>query len=434
MMISANTVDYLLGVICHRLGDSWKSFVEYGKNPTEASLPLFIVQSDFFDDAVYGTESSIPTIPLKEIEGKPVLFGDNRIERQGNRIIIYADLVASAYFFFSRYEEFVRSDVRDVHGRFPGRESLPYRAGFIHRPLIDEYSSLVASLASEQGISVGIQEQGFSHIFLTHDVDDPWSNAHAMGAIRPLGRMFLGREPFRLYPILNMLGRPEQDPLYAFSSLMEVDTCVKGAEQIYFLKSGGHCKPQDSAVYINSKSFTKLKNLLIKASVTLGYHVSYAASKDTLLLPKELKTLEEKTSTHINCSRNHYLASLNPMDYEALIENGIGDDFTMGYADVAGFRLGITRCVQWINPVTGEVRPLRLHHLTMMDVTLTDPRYMGMSEKESIEFGKCLMDEIFKYGGELSLLFHNNIVNAKEQKNWQIYKDLLAYVSGLNNN
>ena len=33
-----------------------------------------------------------------------------------------------------------------------------------------------------------------------------------------------------------------------------------------------------------------------------------------------------------------------------MIRAGITDDFTMGYADIAGFRLGTCRSVRWINP------------------------------------------------------------------------------------
>ena len=94
-----------------------------------------IVPSGFFDEDVYGTPKSLPILPLKEIEGVPLLFGEPEIERRGKRLIIYADIIASAYFLLTRYEEIVRREVRDQFGRFPGMESLPYRAGFIHRPI-----------------------------------------------------------------------------------------------------------------------------------------------------------------------------------------------------------------------------------------------------------------------------------------------------------
>ncbi len=42
---------------------------------------------------------------------------------------VHADIIASTYFLISRYEEMVRRGLRDEHGRFPGKESLPYRAG-----------------------------------------------------------------------------------------------------------------------------------------------------------------------------------------------------------------------------------------------------------------------------------------------------------------
>jgi len=48
----------------------------------------------------------------------------------------------------------VRKNVRDIYGRFPGKESLPYRAGFIDRPLVDEYGRLLRRQLREMGVEV----------------------------------------------------------------------------------------------------------------------------------------------------------------------------------------------------------------------------------------------------------------------------------------
>ena len=99
---------------------------------------VVIIPSGFFDEHIYGTPASMPQLPLREVQGIPLLFGSPKEEWIGDTWVVHADIIASTYFLVSRYEEMMRRDVRDAHGRFPGRESLPYRAGFLHRPIVDE--------------------------------------------------------------------------------------------------------------------------------------------------------------------------------------------------------------------------------------------------------------------------------------------------------
>jgi len=62
----------------------------------------------------------------------------------------------------------------------------------------------------------------------------------------------------------------------------------------------------------------------------------------------------------------------------------------MGYADMAGFRLGTCRAVHWINPVKKELTSLKLHHLTIMDVTLSEKKYMYMNAHDALQYCKVL--------------------------------------------
>ena len=93
-------------------------------------------------------------MPLRIWEETPLIYGDERSEIIDGKLVLNADIVASSYFLLSRYEEMVRPDVRDAHQRFPGKESLPYRAGFIDRPLVDEYGRILRQLLREQGVEV----------------------------------------------------------------------------------------------------------------------------------------------------------------------------------------------------------------------------------------------------------------------------------------
>ena len=80
----------------------------------------------------------------------------------------------------------------------------------------------------------------------------------------------------------------------------------------------------------------------------------------------------------------------------------------MGYADVAGFRLGTSRAVRWINPYTGELSELILHPLLVMDNTLY--QYMEMGYEESQACCERLLGEAYRHGGDACLLWHNSSV------------------------
>ena len=146
-------------------------------------------------------------------------------------------------------------------------------------------------------------------------------------------------------------------------------------------------------------------------------------------ISSEKKALESFTETRITYNRNHFLNNREPDDLEMLIAAGITDDFSMGYADIAGFRLGTCRPVQWINPRSRSLTPLVLHSLTVMDVTLSEKRYMFMNAHDALQYCKSLIKTVERFNGEISLLWHNNTVeNNASLYHRQLYKDLLNYL------
>ena len=93
-------------------------------------------------------------------------------------------------------------------------------------------------------------------------------------------------------------------------------------------------------------------------------HSSYEAGINPGLIAQEHNNLENAIIQPVKYNRHHYLSSRDPRDMEELEKAGITDDFTMGYAYVAGFRLGTTRPVRRIDPYTGIVNSLKLHSIS----------------------------------------------------------------------
>ncbi|MDX9747727.1 MAG: polysaccharide deacetylase family protein [Paludibacter sp.] len=396
---------------------------------------LVIKASEFFDDSFYGTEASIPTVPLRQWEDVPILFGDSTTELMGDTFVIHADIVAGTYFLITRYEEMVRPKIRDAHGRFPGRESLPYKAGFIDRPIVEEWAVQLRAALRTQGINIAEPPGKMAKVYLTHDVDQL---AHYRRTRGMLGGVLRGikRKNERKMALKSYFGGVIFDPWYTFPYLYKLDTELQRklgkdkCEVITFIRSGGgrkkEDKPESNLAHPDYKHLLKISK---RKKVSIGLHTSYEAGIHPQLVGEEKKLLEAFTATDINYNRNHFLNNREPSDLNFLIDAGITDDFSMGYADIAGFRLGTCRQVRWINPLTRKLTPLVLHSLTIMDVTLSEKRYMFMNAHDAFQYCCSLIDTVERYNGEISLLWHNNTVEKNASLyHRQLYKDLLDYI------
>jgi hypothetical protein len=138
-------------------------------------------------------------------------------------------------------------------------------------------------------------------------------------------------------------------------------------------------------------------------------HASYRAGRFPLFIAREKAHLEDVLGHPVYANRHHYLAGREPQDTAALEQAGITDDYTMGYADIAGFRLGTARPVRYIDPADGRVSDsLTLHPLTAMDATLLKPHYMGLSPDDARRHCRLLLDATTQVSGEATFLLHNS--------------------------
>jgi hypothetical protein len=383
------------------------------------SCKVVILPCGLFDDENHGHPHSLPTLPLAHIDGTPLLYGLPEAVPLDGTLLIKADVIASAYFLLSRYEEYVRRDVRDAHGRFPGKQSLPARAGFMHRPVVDEYGRLLRKWLRSVRIDVPEPRPEINKVYLTVDVDVPFLYRSFKGLVR--GLLFAADRP----AILKTYWADKTgDPACTFPWIAAQNTALTqgehafAVEAVYFFKSKGR-SPQDKPRYdLTSKDIQSLFSFCREQNITMGLHASYASGKRPTLIKAEKEHLEKATDTAIRYNRHHFLRSREPEDFSSLAACGITDDFTMGYADIAGFRLGTCRPVSWINPADKKVYPLTLHPLTVMDCTLTRETYMNLSFEEAFDYCRKLIRQTAMHHGDLTLLWHNHYL-IPAPGNWE---------------
>ena len=429
-MTHLNHIEYLL---THLLGEGNSEALQaiaYSADENKwKEKRLIIVPSNFWDKNIYGTYESLPTIPLQTIENTPILFGSNQIIQNENQIIVYADIVASAFFLLSRYEEWIRKNEKqahDEHGRFRGKESLPFRAGFIFRPIVEEYGNLLRKWCRMANINVENPdtEKSFNLIF-TSDIDTPFycNNIRQFaGEILRFLRIKKGNCNLKK-SFCSLFEKKQNDPFFTIPFLHQLtQKYTEKYRYIIFFKSpirGEKYGILDKPICSLKKQKIYFDYIAQHNDIEIGLHSSYKAGKNFSLLQKECSSLS--TTKH----RHHYLRSISFEEFETLIKSGYTDDYTMGYADVAGFRLGTCKSIRWINPKTQKVTSLTLHPLMIMDCTLTEKKYMNLPEKEAINISHQIIKNCKQHGGDLCLLWHNQSVE-KENLHRHIIKQILT--------
>ncbi len=409
-------VRYILSVLLR--GEEWADKIAYAEKPDEKAL-VTIKASDFFDDAVYLARASMPQFPLAEWYGTPILFGVPKEEIIQGKLFIHADIIASSFFLMSRYEELILPENHDEHGRFTGQGSLPGKAGILERPIVDEYGKHLRKILLSIGIKIKEPEvRGM--VYLTHDVDVPWKRWNFFSAVRNCIGYTRREKRIILWPLRNFFGDYTQNPFDTFDWIFQMDNIAKKAldpfcEDIYFI-IGTSVSDKWTENYIKDKKAVLLIKRLKAQASHIGLHLSYDTGKtsDKRRMQQEKKQLEALLGKSVTKNRNHYLLSLGLTGFRNLISIGITDDYTMGYADLVGFRLGTAQCIRWIDPERMELTNLKLHPLIVMEGTLSGPQYMNLGKEKCIEKIRELYKTCQSVKGDFSMLLHNSILFSRE--------------------
>ena len=306
-------------------------------------------------------------------------------------LVIDKDIVYNTLFFISRAEELINPQ-RDGHGRFAARFSILGKHNRMLIPIVDEYSDLLI-----KALDMPPCKQRISRIWLTHDVD-------AISQYRSVRGTLGGLRRAEFRQLASAWRNLKADPAYTFPWLIRQDAAVAGAERVYFVKLTGG-KGFDYPQYsLSGSDYRQTRQLLLGSGAQLGLHSSYYGT-----LPS---SVPQETGIDIRLHRSHYLrCSIKQM--QRLCDYGVTDDFTMGFADAAGFRLQTSRPVKWINPETMQLTALTLHPLIAMDATLSAPHYMGLSEDEAYFLTEQLIRRTRLHNGDVTLLWHNSNITPQ---------------------
>jgi|TARA_R110000737_G_C14599507_1_gene488858 hypothetical protein len=329
------------------------------------------------------------------------LYGNRKIDKKGEEIILDSDIIASTFFMLSRWEEFVNPE-RDAHNRFPAKSSIAFKLGFLDRPVVNEYVELLWSLLETIGCS---QERKIRKYKLvpTHDVDRPFLFTSWTQNIRLFGgfikRLHLTElVDFCKYAISGI------DPWDTHDLFMDLSEKANVKSYFFFLPKGKN--RHDGRYDLNDPKVKLLYKKIRERGHHIGYHPSYNAYNDIDLFRKEKKELENAIDSKVEFGRQHYLRFAAPVTWQIWDKCEMNWDSTMSYADCSGFRCGV--CYPF--PVF-DIEKRKQLNLLERPLVVMEGSLIGY-EKLSLEDAKIkvdrLKDQVKKYNGEFIFLYHNS--------------------------
>ena len=360
--------------------------------------------------------------PYEQPERLTAVYGTPRFVFYKQSVTCGLDIFASTFFMLTRWEEHVHQE-RDEHGRFPAKNALSWRAGFLDRPVVNEYANLLWQMLVRLGWSVPRPERQF-RLQLSHDVDHPRLWPTRAARLRTLGGSLLQRrQPRETMFWLKKHFFRRQDPYDTFDELM--DLAEQNGEPAHFNFLGERPQQSDAWYDLNTPF---LKNLLQKIAArghVVGFHPSYEAYDDPDAFERELASVRRISGQAITSGRQHYLRFSSPDTWQRWADAGLDCDSSMGYSEAVGFRAGICDTYPVFNVQTRQQLPLHEKPLLAMDVTLA--LYQKLTPEQAIAQLEHLRREVRKHQGEFTLLWHNSSWNTYFWAAWrEVYRSFVA--------
>ena len=326
------------------------------------------------------------------------------------------DIFAASFYLLSRYEEYLPHQ-KDEYGRFSHKESLAFREGFLHLPLVNLWIEDFKISLRDKFKGLQFHRKTFKFI-PTYDIDIAWKYKHK-GWWRSIGGCLSSAAKGKWSELgerISVLRNNQKDPFEAYEWLDALHLYCRMKPYYFFLLAEKQ-KGYDKNI---SPSDKHLQQLIAyhAARDKVGIHPSWQSGDDRRLLKEEIGWLEFITGQNPKYTRQHYIRFGLPETYEELIAVGLEKDFSMGYGDVNGFRASIASSFKWFNLSKNETTPLVLFPFCFMDANAFYEQKLTAQQafSELMNFYYAVK----KVNGMLITIWHNNFLGGEKQfKDWK---------------
>jgi hypothetical protein len=334
------------------------------------------------------------------------------------------DIIAATFFMISRYEEYLYAN-RDRFGRYDPRNSLAWKNKFLYEPVANIWLNRFGKLLTERFPDFKIEMPEYKFI-PTIDIDNAFAYLHK-GFLRTTGGILMNMLKTRFHNFgrrLKVILGMKKDPYDTYEKINEIHDKYSLKPHIFFLL--GNYGGFDRALSPLNKHFRKLiQSFTERAKV--GMHASFASFSDVKRLKEEAEHLDEITNQEIVSNRFHFVKFEMPDSLNNLIDIGINNDFSMGYASRSGFRAGYAGSFKFFDLRKNISTNLRIYPFQLMDATLR----FYTKDTPDVAFEKCkeIIDKIKSVNGTLITVWHNESLSGiAPWKGWdELYEKVVSY-------
>ncbi|MFH6768067.1 polysaccharide deacetylase family protein [Gaetbulibacter aquiaggeris] len=337
----------------------------------------------------------------------------------GDKSSIPFDIFAASFYLLSRYEEYL-PHVNDEFGRFSATESIAYKHGFLHQPVVDIWAYKFKEKLQVQYPKFEFTKRVYS---IKPIIDVPSAyNFKLKGILRTFGGTVKDLAEFKLkqlyYRYMVIFGF-QHDPFDTFKYIINKQKQTKYKFLFFFLI--GAYSTYDKGINPNKKKFVSLIKQ-VADYCKVGLKASYFAIHDPVVLKKEKLRMEAIINTDLTASRNSFSKLNLPETYRNLIELEIQEDYTMGYVNEIGFRAGTCSPFLFYDLDYEVQTPLKFWSYHLMDYCLLKTH--SLLDKKKVLYQ--IMNEVKQVDGEFVPVFHNYTFSDSDR--WKGFKELFNMI------
>lgn len=335
------------------------------------------------------------------------------------------DPFTAIFYMVSRYEEYLPFEPNQ-YGQFKATDSLAYKLGFLDQPVVELWLAAIKQALEKMYSWLEFAKPAFKATF-TYDIDVAYAYK---------GRDFATRWGALAYDLVTfnwekvrdrwqVLWGLQKDPFDTYDHILQ-QRDKNGHDIIFFFLVG----PKTAYNHNITPRAPIMQQLIrdIASKEEIGIHPSYDTATNQQLLEQELRMLRKISDKKITKSRQHYLRIALPGTFVHLSHNSIFEDYTLGFAEMPGFRAGTCNPYYFYDLRKNGAGSLLLHPVTLMEGSYVED--MGLTPAAALPKMLDLAERVKQVNGQLVCIWHNHTLsNRYEWKGLREVHDALAAFS-----
>lgn len=201
---------------------------------------------------------------------------------------------------------------------------------------------------------------------------------------------------------INVWRNKKVDPYDVFDDVLD-ELEEQNLQAIFFAMTANRSKFDRNNHYKKSDYRRLIQKLDQKH--TIGLHPSYTSAENPKWMAEEKERLENIVGHEIVHVRQHFLRQFLPHTWETYIDCGLKHDFSIGFANQAGYKVGTCAPYQAFDVVAQKSLPITIHPFALMDTALW--HYQKYNQDKVIEISNVLKSNQYRFNSPLSAVWHN---------------------------